>query len=126
MTQRRVNKTLADREVNRLRSRIMIAVLAVLGWFLSGAIHELGHVVAAKMAGLQVIHLQPWALLGRVQIFFVVSFLSSAGMMSGAPSVPCRAVAFLKAILATPKHLEEAGTRKINRDIEANLRGYIR
>lgn len=45
-------------------------MLAVLGWLLSGAIHELGHVFAAKMAGLQVIHMQPWAIFGRVHVRF--------------------------------------------------------
>lgn len=61
---------LAESDVNRIPLRVCIAVLAILGWFLSGAIHELGHAVVAKMAGLQVLHMQPWVLLGRVHVRF--------------------------------------------------------
>lgn len=61
---------MAERPVKKIPPRITIVVLAVLGWFLSGAIHELGHVLVAKMAGLKVIHIQPWALMGRVHVRF--------------------------------------------------------
>jgi len=32
--------------------RLPIAVLVLLGWIVSGTIHELGHAIAGKMAGL--------------------------------------------------------------------------
>ena len=35
---------------NRL-PRLIIAVFALLGWYLSGAIHELGHAYAVGLAG---------------------------------------------------------------------------
>jgi hypothetical protein len=56
--------------MNRILSRVAIASLALLGWFLSGAIHELGHAGVAKLAGLEVIDIQPWALRGRVHVQF--------------------------------------------------------
>jgi hypothetical protein len=50
--------------------RLEVAALAVLGWFLSGAIHEVGHALVARTAGLRIVHMQPWALLGRVHVQF--------------------------------------------------------
>jgi len=54
--------------MNRPSARTLNALLAAVGWLLSGAIHELGHAVTGRMAGLRVAHMQPWALLGRVHV----------------------------------------------------------
>lgn len=45
-----------------------MAASAIVGWILSSPIHEFGHAIVAKMAGLQVVHLQPWAILGHAHI----------------------------------------------------------
>jgi hypothetical protein len=44
------------------------AALASAGWLVSGAVHEAGHALAAKMAGLKVVEFQPWAFLGRLHV----------------------------------------------------------
>ena len=49
---------------------LLVAGLAGSGWFLSGAVHEIGHAIVAKVAGLEIVHMQPWALLGRVHVRF--------------------------------------------------------
>lgn len=49
---------------------LLIAGLAGSGWLLSGAVHETGHAIAAKIAGLDIVQMQPWAFLGRVHVRF--------------------------------------------------------
>ena len=49
---------------------LLVAGLAGCGWLLSGAVHEIGHAIMAMVAGLEIVHMQPWALLGRVHVRF--------------------------------------------------------
>ena len=46
--------------MNKALARLLTAVLAISGWLLYGPVHELGHALVAKMAGLHIIHIQPW------------------------------------------------------------------
>jgi hypothetical protein len=54
--------------MNKIFPRLSIAVFGLLGWYLSGAIHELGHAGAVKLAGLEVVEIQPWVFLGKVHM----------------------------------------------------------
>jgi hypothetical protein len=49
---------------------LLVTGLAGSGWLLSGALHEIGHAIVAKLAGLEIVHMQPWALLDRVHVRF--------------------------------------------------------
>jgi hypothetical protein len=49
-------------------ARYTFVGLASTGWLLSGALHELGHALAASMAGLEVTSIQPWMIMGRVHV----------------------------------------------------------
>lgn len=54
------------------KSRFLALSVActLLGASLSGAVHELGHVIVATCAGLKVVEIQPWFFLGRAHVRF--------------------------------------------------------
>jgi hypothetical protein len=52
---------------NSVFPRLIIASLVLSGWLLSGAIHELGHAITGKIAGLNIVNIQ---LFGRVHLRF--------------------------------------------------------
>lgn len=56
--------------MNQTSYRFALAAIATSGWLFSGAVHETGHAIAAKIAGLDVVHIQPWALWGRSHVRF--------------------------------------------------------
>jgi hypothetical protein len=74
--------------MRRMLPRLGVAALAVLGWLLSGAVHEVGHALVARTAGLRIVHMQPWALWGRAHIRFAgettgswYAAISASGML---------------------------------------------
>ncbi len=48
----------ADTTQIDMYSRLTVVILLLLGWGLSGTIHELGHAIAGKMAGLNIVYIQ--------------------------------------------------------------------
>jgi len=54
--------------MKRLHNALLVAGLAGCGWLVSGAVHEVGHAIVARGAGLDVVHMQPWAILGRAHV----------------------------------------------------------
>jgi hypothetical protein len=52
---------------NSVFPRLIIAAFVLSGWVLSGAIHELGHAIVGKLAGLDVANIH---LFGRVRLRF--------------------------------------------------------
>lgn len=64
---------------------LIAAVLMLAGWFLSGIIHELGHAIAGKMAGLDVVYIQifpPGLRLSGEPVGFWNAAISISGMLS--------------------------------------------
>lgn len=57
---------LAVRMINMLPTLLIV----IFGWFLSGVIHELGHLIVGKIAGLKVDSIQPWAIFGGLHVRF--------------------------------------------------------
>ncbi len=47
---------------------VPLCACAFAGALLSGAVHEIGHAAVAKFAGLEVVRIQPWFLLGRPHV----------------------------------------------------------
>ncbi|OGV70315.1 MAG: hypothetical protein A2283_08205 [Lentisphaerae bacterium RIFOXYA12_FULL_48_11] len=54
--------------MKRLHYALLVAGFAGCGWLLSGAVHEVGHAIVARGAGLDIVHIQPWALLGQAHV----------------------------------------------------------
>lgn len=54
--------------MKRLLYLLLVAGLAGCGWLLSGAVHEIGHAIVAKGAGLDIVSMQPWAIFGRAHV----------------------------------------------------------
>ena len=52
--------------MNNVHPRLIIAALVLSGCVLSGAIHEVGHAIVGKMAGLNVVYIQ---FFGRVRLY---------------------------------------------------------
>ena len=71
-------------------ARYTFVGLASIGWPLSGALHELGHALAASMAGLEVTSIQPWMFMGRVHVH-----------LEGSTSDAWRAIIYVAGMLVT-------------------------
>lgn len=64
---------------------LIAAALLLAGWLLSGIIHELGHAIAGRMAGLRVVYIQvfpPGLRLSGEPIGFWNAAVSISGMLS--------------------------------------------
>jgi hypothetical protein len=59
-------------------SLVLVAAAALLGVIVSGAIHEMGHAVAAHAAGMHIIEIQPWLFLGSPHVSFTGSATNGA------------------------------------------------